>query len=149
MERRRAARRSVAADEPLGHARLRTGGRLRVVEASSWGALMETTERLLPGRHLDVHIVSAEGRVLVRSRVARAFVVTVEPVAVHYRVAFSFDRAVDVRAAGYAVPSPVLAPEIQSGIPYPDRPSSCDIEFAEPPSAEETPALPVVASRLV
>jgi len=149
MERRRAARRSVAADEPLGHARLRTGGRLRVVEASSWGALMETTERLLPGRHLDVHIVSAEGRVLVRSRVARAFVVTVEPVAVHYRVAFSFDRAVDARAAGYAVPSPVLAPEIQSGIPYPDRPSSCDIEFAEPPSAEETPALPVVASRLV
>jgi len=149
MERRRATRRNVAADEPLGHARLRTGGRLRVVEASSWGAVMETTERLLPGRHLDVHIVSAEGRVLVRSRVARAFVVTVEPVAVHYRVAFSFDRAVDVRAAGYAVPSPVLAPEIQSGIPYPDRPSSCDIEFAEPPSAEETPALPVVASRLV
>lgn len=86
---------------------------------------------------------------LVRSRVARAFVVTVEPDAVRYRVAFSFDRAVDVRAAGYAVPSPVLAPEIQPGIPYPDRPSSCDIEFAEAPSAEETPALPAVASRLV
>jgi hypothetical protein len=148
MERRRATRRNVAADEALGHARLRTGGRLRVVEASSWGALVETTERLLPGRHLDVHIVSAEGRTLVRSRVARAFVVKVEPDAVHYQVAFSFDRAVDVRA-GYALPSPLLAPEMERGMPYPDRPSSRDIEFADARSAEETPAGPIVASRLV
>ena len=149
MERRRATRRSVAADEPLGHARLRTGGRLRVVEASSWGALMETTERLLPGRHLDLHIVSAEGRTLVRSRVARAFVVKVEADAVRYQVAFSFDRAVDVQAAGYALPSSLLAPEIDRGMPYPDRPSSRDIEFSEARSVEETPATPLVASRLV
>jgi hypothetical protein len=149
MERRGATRRTVYVDEPLGQARLRTGGRLRVIEASSWGALMETTERLLPGRHLDVHIVSAEGRTLVRCRVARAFVVRVEPDAVHYRVAFSFDRAVDVRVAGYALPSPLLASETERGMPYPDRPSSRDIEFAEPPSAEESPALPLVASRLV
>lgn len=149
MERRRAARRSVAAEEPLGHARLRTGGRLRVVDASTWGALMETTERLLPGRHLDLHIVSAEGRMLIRARVARAFVVKLEPDAVHYQVAFSFDHAVDVRAVGYALPSPLLPPEMERGMPYPDRPSSRDIEFAEAPSSEETPAKPVVASRLV
>ena len=74
MERRRAPRRLVAAEEPLSQARLRTGGQLCVLDASSWGALAETTERLLPGRHLDVHVVSSEGRVLVRSRVARAFV---------------------------------------------------------------------------
>jgi hypothetical protein len=149
VERRRAMRRNVSADEPLGHARLRTGGRLRVVEASSWGALMETTERLLPGRHLDVHIVCVEGRMLVRSRVARAFVVRVEPNAVHYQVAFSFDRAVDVRTAGYALPSRLLASEGERGIRYPDRPSSRDIEFTETPSAEQSPALPGVASRLV
>jgi len=117
---------------------LRTGGRLRVVEASSWGALVETTERLLPGRHLDVHIVSADGRLLVRSRVARAFVVKVEPDAVHYHVAFSFDHAVDVRPAGYAMPSPLLVVETGRGMPYPDRPSSRDIEFAEAPSRVET-----------
>jgi hypothetical protein len=110
---------------------------------------METTERLLPGRHLDIHVVCAEGRTLVRARVARAFVVKVEPDAVHYHVAFSFDRAIDVRAAGYAVPSPLRASEIERGIPYPDRPSSRDIEFTEAPSVEESPALPVVASRLV
>ena len=142
-------RRTVASDEPLGHARLRTGGRLQVVEASSWGALVETTERLLPGRHLDIHIVSAESRVLIRCRIARAFVVKVEPGAVHYRVAFSFDHAVDVRPSGYAVPSPLLASETDRGMPYPDRPSSRDIEFAEAPSSEETPAASVVASRLV
>jgi hypothetical protein len=110
---------------------------------------METTERLLPGRHLDVHLIAAAGRMLVRARVARAFVVKVEPDAVHYHVAFSFDRAIDVRAAGYAVPSPLRASEIERGIPYPDRPSSRDIEFTEAPSVEESPALPVVASRLV
>ena len=149
MERRRALRRSVAAEEPLRHARLRTGGQLRVIDASSCGALMETTERLLPGRHLDVHIVSQEGRMLVRSRVARAFVVRVAPDAVHYHVAFSFDRFVDVRAVGYALPSPLLTPKTGRGMPYPDRPSSRDIEFADASSAEQTPAESVVASRLV
>jgi hypothetical protein len=81
--------------------------------------------------------------------VARAFVVKVEPDAVHYQVAFSFDRAVDVRAAGYALPSPLLAPEMERGMPYPDRPSSRDIEFADASSTEETPVPPLVASRLV
>jgi hypothetical protein len=149
MERRRAPRRKVSADEPLGHARLRTGGKLRVVEASSWGALMETTDRLLPGRQLDVHLVCPGGRTLVRSRIARAFVVKIEPDAVHYQVAFSFDRAIDVRAAGYAVPSPLPALETARGMPYPDRPASRDIEFTEGPSTEESAALPVVASPLV
>jgi hypothetical protein len=110
---------------------------------------METTDRLLPGRHLDVHIVSAEGRVLVRARVARAFVVTVKPDAVHYQVAFSFDRAIDVRSAGYALPSPLLARETERGMPYPDPPASRDIEFAETRTVEEIPAPPTVASRLV
>ena len=122
---------------------------MRVVEASSLGALMETADRLLPGRHLDVHIVAAEGRVLVRARVTRAFVVSVKPDAVHYRVAFSFERTVDVRPAGYALPSPLLAREMERGMPYPDSPASRDIEFAEAPSAQEIPTPPTVASRLV
>ena len=129
MERRRAMRRSVSVDEPLAHARLRTGAQLRVVEASSWGALIETTERLLPGRHLDVHVVSAEGRILVRCRVARAFVVRLDPDAVHYQAAFAFERAIDVRTSGYGLPSPRLASEGDRGSRYPDRPGSSDIEF--------------------
>lgn len=149
MERRRAIRRSVSQDEPLGHARLRTGGRLQILEASSWGALAQTTDRLLPGRHLDVHIVSAEGRALVRCRVVRAFVVNVEADAMHYHVALSFDRAIDVRFDGYALPSPVLAEEAGRGIAYPERGVSRDIEFSEPSSFEENGASPTVAPPLV
>ena len=149
MERRRTIRRTVSADEPLGRARLRTGGQLRVVEASSWGALVETTERLLPGRHLDVHIVSARGRMLVRCRVARAYVVRVKPDAVHYQAAFVFEQALDVRASGYVLPSPSLGPETEPGRHYPDRPSSSDIEFADHSSFEEISAASVVASQLV
>ena len=149
MERRRAIRRSVSADEPLGHARLRTGGRLRVVEASSWGALVETTDRLLPGRHLDVHIVSAEGRQLVRCRVVRAFVVKVAVDGVHYHAAFSFDRLMNVRAEGYAVPAPPLGSAADRGMAYPAPLSSGDIEFAESLSSEENAASAIVASRLV
>jgi hypothetical protein len=149
VERRRAVRRSVSADEPLGQARLRTGGRLRVVEASCWGALVETTDRLLPGRHLDVHIVSAEGRQLVRCRVARAFVVKVAVDAVHYHGALSFERVINVRAEGYAVPAPAFGNTVDRGMAYPDRPSSGDIEFAESLSSEENAGPPIVASRLV
>src|SRR5207302_1872921 len=135
MERRRASRRIVAADEPLCHARLRTDSQLCVLDASSWGALAETSERLLPGRHLDVHVVSAQGRVLVRSRVARAFVARLDADAIHYRAALVFDRAIDIRAAGYSLPAAFLPVEIERGNAYPDRPVSTDIEFAERLSA--------------
>jgi hypothetical protein len=135
MERRRAPRRAVVADEPLCHARLRTGGQLRLVDVSGCGALVETTERLLPGRHLDAHVVSVEGRVLVRSRVARAFVWRLEADAIHYRAALAFDRSIDIRADGYAVPVAFRPPEIEPGNRYPDSAAGGDIEFAEPLSA--------------
>jgi len=131
MERRRALRRLVAAGEPLATARLRTGGQLRLLDASSWGALAETTERLLPGRQLDVHVVSAQGRMLVRSRVARAFVARLEADAIHYHAALSFDRALDVRADGYAVPAALAGVERDTGTRYPLHVIASDIEFAE------------------
>jgi hypothetical protein len=131
VERRRAIRRKVAAEEPLGSARLRTGGQLRIIEASSWGALIETTERLLPGRHLDVHIVSTEGRVLIRCRVARSHVVRLQRDVVHYQAAFAFEHALDIRTMGYALPSSPRAPNVERGTRYPARPESSDIEFVE------------------
>jgi hypothetical protein len=131
MERRRAHRRLVARDEALCRAKLRTGGELRVLDASSWGALAETTERLLPGRHLDVHVVSSQGRILVRARVARAWVSRLEANVIHYRAALAFECAVDVRVEGYPMPAPVLAVQIEPGNAYPDRVGSGDIEFTE------------------
>jgi hypothetical protein len=135
MERRRATRRAVVDREPLAHARLRTGGDLQVIDASSWGALVQTHDRLLPGRHLDVHVISTRGRLLVRSRVTRAFVCHLAADTVVYRAALAFDYAVDVRADGYALPSASLTSPIVTGTDYPLRPLSSEIEFAEGPSS--------------
>src|SRR2546422_10145541 len=104
MDRRKAPRRLVGGEEALSRARLRTGGQLLVLDASAWGALTESTERLLPGRHLDVHVVSVQGRVLVRSRVARAFVWRLEGDRVTDRGALAVDRAHDVWRRGHVLP---------------------------------------------
>ena len=135
MERRRAARRTVAVNEPLSNARLRTGGQLRILDASSWGALAETAERLLPGRHLDMHIVSANGRMLVRSRVVRAQVAQLNADSVRYHAGLAFDRELDVRVEGYALPEVFVGLDTDAGNRYPATAVRGEIEFADPPSA--------------
>lgn len=67
-----------------------------VVDVSSAGALVEGMTRLLPGTHVDVHVVTQEGRTLVRSRVVRAYVCGVEADVVRYRGALAFDRSINV-----------------------------------------------------
>jgi hypothetical protein len=129
VERRRATRRTVASDEPLAHAKLRTGGQLVVLDASNWGALTETTERLLPGRHLDVHIVTPTGRTLVRSRVARAYVCRVQSDAIHYHAALAFDHSIDAGACGCALPSVLAASPGTSGLPRVAQNHNADIVF--------------------
>jgi len=135
MDRRTVPRRLVGGEEPLSRARLRTGGQLLVLDASAWGALTESTERLLPGRHLDVHVVSVQGRVLVRSQVARAFVWRLEADRVTYRAALAFDRPIEVCADGYLMPVVALPAEIRPGSAYPHRAVAGDIEFTERLSA--------------
>ena len=131
MERRRAIRRTVATDEPLAHAKLRTGGQLVVLDTSTWGALAETTERLLPGRHLDVHIVTPTGRILVRSRVVRAFVYHLQPDAIHYRAALAFEQVVDTRPCETSVPAVLLSLTNAREKADSDRSDSGDIVFDE------------------
>lgn len=108
MDRRRAARRIPAAGEPLARVRLRTGRELTVVDVSNAGALVEGA-RLLPGTHVDAHVVTRDGRVLVRSRIVRSYVTELRADVVSYRSALAFDRAVDTSAAGYAIPVPFAA----------------------------------------
>ena len=128
-------RRPVDALEPIHFARLRTGGQLHVVDASGYGALIETRERLLPGRHLDIHLVAAAGRVLVRARVTRAYVCRLQADAVDYRAALAFDQAVDTRPPGYAIPVVGQTVADDEGIGYPRDPRGGEIEFTEQPSA--------------
>jgi hypothetical protein len=94
-ERRAAVRRTPAPDEPLCCARLRAGRELTVVDVSDAGALVETTARLLPGTHVEVHVVTREGRTLVRSRVTRAWVHEVTADTLRYRAALAFERRVN------------------------------------------------------
>jgi hypothetical protein len=102
-ERRRAHRREPNDDEPIARLRLRAGRELTVVNVGATGALVETEGRLLPGTCVDVHVITGDGRQLVRSRVVRAFVSTLAADRIIYRGALAFDRWVDI-APGYPFP---------------------------------------------
>jgi hypothetical protein len=119
IDRRRTVRRVPASQEPVCRVRLRTGRELSVVDVSNDGALVEGA-RLLPGTHLDVHVITHEGRILVRSRVVRAFVVSVQADAVRYRGALAFDRSIDTSMRlGYPMPSGHRAAGDAQGSAYP------------------------------
>lgn len=118
-ERRRSVRRRPRRDEPLSRVRLRTGRDLAVVDVSGIGVLVEGSVRLLPGTHVDVHVMTQGGRLLVRCRVVRCHVAALAADAVWYLGALAFDRPIDTGPAGYLVPSGIDAvPETRGG-PYP------------------------------
>src|SRR5262245_24674829 len=97
-ERRRAVRRVPQTEETLSRVRLRLGRELIVVNISSSGVFLEGLTRLLPNTHTDIHIVTRNGRVLVRARVVRALVWRLQRDVVCYRTALAFDTAVDANA---------------------------------------------------
>ena len=118
-ERRAAARRTPAPDEPLSCARLRAGRELTVVDISDTGALVEGTTRLLPGTHVEVHVITREGRTLVRSRVARASVHAITADTLRYRAALAFERRVNSTSHRVAATqSP--PPSVPGGSTYPN-----------------------------
>jgi hypothetical protein len=84
--------------------RLRAGRELAVLNISDGGVLVEGPARLHPAAHVDVHVVTREGRVLVRSRVVRAFISHLEADLVRYRGALAFERTIDTTATG---PAPI------------------------------------------
>ena len=133
-DRRRSPRRTPASDEPLSQVRLRAGRQLEVINVSDTGMLAEGEMRLLPGTHVDVHLVTAEGRLLIRSRVIRAFVCRVCRDRIDYRGAIVFERPVSTAAVGYPIPGPAEASNAPSGKPYPDRAVTSPTVSAAPSS---------------
>jgi hypothetical protein len=99
--------------------RLRTGRELHVVDLSDSGVLVEGAARLLPGTHADVHVVTRDGRLLVRSRIVRAYVCEISSDGIRYRGALAFEQPVDTTPAGYAVPSVLLESLAAAGTAYP------------------------------
>jgi hypothetical protein len=131
MDRRTSVRRRPAADETLSRVRLRTGRELTVVDIGDAGALVEGTARLLPGTHVEVHVVTREGRTLVRSRITRAAVFAVAADTLRYRAALAFDTRVNTAparvVATHSSPSGATA---GSSYPGHDDPGSTTVEGA-------------------
>ena len=122
------ARRSPGLTESLRRVRSRTGREFDVVDISDTGLLIEGRDRLLPNTHVDIHVVTRSGRVLVHCRVVRSFVWYLESDLVRYRVGLSFDRRVDT-AAGYPVPGQTSGEFERTGTRYP---------LADPETTPET-----------
>ena len=101
--------------------RLRTGRELAVVDISPSGALVEGATRLLPGTHVDVHVVTRHGRALVRTRVVRSSVWQLQADAVSYRTALAFDAAVDTEVEVDGYPLPIETPVIEGVRAVPTR----------------------------
>jgi hypothetical protein len=118
-DRRRALRHQLAAVTPTARLRLRGGREVSLVDLSANGALVEGEARLLPGTHVDVHVVTTNGRVLVRSRVVRAYVCTVSRDRVTYRSAIAFEHHVDI--GGYSIPGVETQTACDPGKAYPAR----------------------------
>jgi len=120
MERRRSPRRTPAPDEPSSRIRLRAGREFVTIDISNGGLLAEGETRLLPGTHVDVHLVTRDGRLLVRSRVVRAFVCHVAHHEIRYRGALAFDHPVDTEPFGYPMPEASETRISQQGNAYPE-----------------------------
>jgi hypothetical protein len=118
-DRRQAVRRTPQPDESLARVRLRTGRELAVVDISSTGALVEGLTRLLPGTRAEVHVVTRQGRVLVRTRVVRALVWQLRSDLVCYRTALAFDSPVDINIEEYSLPAKTPAIDGGAGSLYP------------------------------
>lgn len=99
LERRHTTRRTPSPDEALSRVRLRLGPELIVVNISEAGVLVDSPARLNPGARVDLHVVGRDGRVLVRSRVLRAWICALAADRIRYRAAVMFDQPV-VTASG-------------------------------------------------
>lgn len=104
-ERRQSARHMPGALDPISRIRVRAGRDLMVVDVSQGGALVEGDMRLLPGTDIDVHVMTAGGRTLVRSRIVRAYVAAVASDRIVYRGALAFERPVDIGVMGMWFPA--------------------------------------------
>ena len=104
-ERRLHPRRTPAPGESLGRVRLRLGPELTVLDMSDSGIRVEGSARFLPNGRVDVHVVTKQGRVLVRVTVVRAQVTEVRAASLKYEAALAFDQPVDTRSAAGETPA--------------------------------------------
>jgi hypothetical protein len=113
----------------LIEARLRSGTEVRVIDISNGGVLLEAGSQILPGARVELFLVAAGQRWLVKGRIVRCHVAAIAPErGVRYRAALAFNEPVSIlvelseklpstfssfdRAQAFAVPAPVLLPAV-------------------------------------
>ena len=79
-------------DELFG--RIRPGHQIRIVNASSFGVLIESSRRLLPGTNVELHLELREIRHQTRTRVVRCQVGCVMAHALIFRGALNVERPI-------------------------------------------------------
>jgi len=79
-------------DHKIVSASVRPGHRARLIDVSAGGALIETSQRLLPGTSVELQVQTGTDRATVRGHVLRCAVVRLRPTWVCYRGAIAFDR---------------------------------------------------------
>jgi hypothetical protein len=89
-DRRRAHRRTPDVAGWSGHAVLRPGLAVRIINIGSFGALVETAARLRPGRSAELQLIAAgtDRKQVVTGRVERCQVITLKPLVFHGAIAF-------------------------------------------------------------
>jgi hypothetical protein len=92
IDRRRAARTRLAHEHGIVLVRIRPGHDASLIDVSADGALIETAHRLLPGRHIELHLETVDERAAVRGRVVRCAVAAVLASRVQYQGAIGFER---------------------------------------------------------
>lgn len=107
VDRRRAPRFASDARHRIRCVRIRPAQVVAVVvNASAAGALIETSQRLLPGRCVEIHVETDTERASVRASVARCAVVEVRAGTIVYRGGIAFDRLLPWFAAETVYPLP-------------------------------------------
>src|SRR5438093_11739492 len=91
-DRRLSKRTRLAAEDGIVVVRVRPGHDASLVDVSTHGALIETAHRLLPGRHIELHLETAAERAAVRGRVVRCSVARVLASRVWYQGAIGFEQ---------------------------------------------------------
>ena len=89
---RRNFRRIGTGEHGIISARVRPGHLAIVIDVSAGGALVEISQRLLPGSAVDLQIDTIHRRTALRGRVLRCAVNRLHSTAVSYRAAIAFDR---------------------------------------------------------
>jgi PilZ domain len=97
VDRRRWPRKKPSECPWLIEARLRSGTEVRVVDISNGGVLVETASQIVPGAPVEIFLVAADQRWLVKGRIVRCRVSAIVPErGVRYRAAVAFNEPVSI-----------------------------------------------------